>query len=93
MDAHAQIGLEKLDGKLQRMLDTIESVKDRQEGMADDISAIKEAVYNPDEGLYARVRELETWKATQTKLMWILVTASIGVIAAMFSGVSISVGP
>jgi hypothetical protein len=30
-----------------------------QERMGDDISKIKEAVYNPDEGLYARLRALE----------------------------------
>lgn len=93
MTYNVEAVMEKLDGKLTRMLDTIESVKDRQEGMADDISAIKEAVYNPDEGLYARVRELETWKSTQTKLMWILITAATGAMAAMFSGVSVSVIP
>tara|TARA_Y100001963_G_scaffold155035_1_gene245140 strand:- start:3773 stop:4054 length:282 start_codon:yes stop_codon:yes gene_type:complete len=93
MEASTEVGLQKLDGKLQRMLDTIETVKERQEGMADDITKIKEAVYNPDEGLYARVRELESWKSTQTKLMWILVTASVGVIAALLTGVNISVGP
>ena len=79
---NTEVGLEKLDGKLTRMLDTIEAVKDRQDGMADDLTKIKEAVYNPDQGLYARVRELESWKKTQAKLMWMVVTAAIGVAAA-----------
>ncbi len=87
---NTEVGLEKLDGKLTRMLDTIEAVKDRQDGMADDLTKIKEAVYNPDQGLYARVRELESWKKTQAKLMWMVVTAAIGVaaaaVAAGFSG-------
>lgn len=93
MSYNEAVAMEKLDGKLTRMLDTIETVKERQEGMADDISKIKEAVYNPDEGLYARVRELESWKSTQTKLMWILVTAAVGAITAMLAGVSVSLVP
>ena len=40
-------------------MDGIDAVKDKQEEMADDIAKIKEAVYNPDEGLYARIRLLE----------------------------------
>ena len=46
-----------LNGKIQRMVDVIEMVKDRQEDMATDITQIKEAVYHPDEGIYARLRE------------------------------------
>ena len=34
----------------------IEAVKEKQEEMSEDVSKIKEAVYNPDEGLYARIR-------------------------------------
>ena len=45
--------------------------------MADDISKIKEAVYNPDSGLYARLRELESWKQTSTRIIWMVVTAVI----------------
>ncbi len=54
--------LVELNGKFERLMDAIDGVKDRQEDMADDIAKIKEAVYNPDEGLYARLRALETWK-------------------------------
>jgi hypothetical protein len=43
-------------------------VKEKQDQMADDIAKIKEAVYNPDEGLYARLRQLEAWKSTSSKL-------------------------
>ena len=41
------------------MKQAIDTVKDKQEEMAEDIAKIKEAVYNPDSGLYARLRELE----------------------------------
>ena len=79
---NTEVGLEKLDGKLTRMLDTIEAVKDRQDGMADDLTKIKEAVYNPDEGLYARLRELEQWKESQSKIQWAVITTVIGLVAA-----------
>ena len=85
-DTTGMQALLKLDGKMGRLMDAIETVKDRQEGMADDISKIKEAVYNPDEGLYARVRMLESWKQTHSKLMWILVSSTVGLVsAAIFS--------
>ena len=46
--------------------------------MAEDIVKIKEAVYNPDEGIYARIRELESFKRQVSKVLWILMTALIG---------------
>ena len=49
--ASVQIDLLNLDSKLQRLMDGIEIVKDKQELMAEDVSKIKEAVYNPDEGI------------------------------------------
>jgi len=77
-----QVDLVELDGKLQRMMDGIEIVKERQEDMADDIAKIKEAVYNPDEGIYARLRELENWKKTSSRLIWLIITTSMGVLTA-----------
>jgi hypothetical protein len=82
-DTNMKIDLIELDGKLQRMMDGIDTVKERQGIMADDISKIKEAVYNPDEGIYTRLRELENWKKTQSKLMWILVTSAMGIFTAI----------
>ena len=64
-----------LNAKMERLMLGIDSVKDKQDTMADDISKIKEAVYNPDEGLYARLRELEVWKKNATKLLLIITTA------------------
>ena len=59
------------------MLQAIDTVKEKQEEMADDIGKIKEAVYNPDEGLYARLRELESWKETSSRLLWMVITAVV----------------
>ena len=65
----------EINGKFDQMLQSIDVVKDKQEEMADDISKIKEAVYNPDSGLYARLRELESWKETSTRIIWMVVSA------------------
>ena len=57
-------------------------MKDKQEEMAEDCAKIKEAVYNPDQGLYARLRELEAWKRTSSKMIWTLFTTVVGLIGA-----------
>ncbi len=67
-----------LDKKVDRMLSSIENLKEKQDDVAKDISKIKEAVYHPDEGIYARLKVIETWKENQTKATWIAVTAIIG---------------
>jgi len=62
----------EISGKLQRMMDGIDTLKDRQEEMAADVAKIKEAVYHPDEGLYARLRELEQWKRNSSRIIWLM---------------------
>ena len=71
-----------LNAKMEKMMHGIDSVKEKQDTMADDITKIKEAVYNPDEGLYARLRELEVWKKNATELLWLIVTALVGLSTA-----------
>ncbi len=70
----------EISSKLQNLLD-------KQEELADNISKIKEAVYNPDSGLYARLKELdmriqqvESWKATNTKIMWVVGSSVLGLL-------------
>ena len=79
-----------LNAKMERLMLGIDSVKDKQDTMADDISKIKEAVYNPDEGLYARLRELEAWKKSSAKLIWIIITAMIGLSTASLWSMMVS---
>ena len=67
----------EMNGKLERMMDGIDAVKDKQDEMALDIGKIKEAVYNPDEGIYARMRELEQWKKTSSRMIWILTVGGV----------------
>jgi hypothetical protein len=60
---------------------------DKQDELAENISKIKEAVYNPDKGLYARLNKLDTrlealedWKTSNIKILWIVVTVTIGLL-------------
>ena len=68
----------RLESQIQRMMDGIDVVKVDLEAMAQDISKIKEAVYNPDEGIYARIRSLEAWKSTSARITWIMFTSIVG---------------
>jgi hypothetical protein len=60
---------------------------DKQDELGENISKIKEAVYNPDTGLYARLTKLdsrldglEEWKSNNTKILWIIITVSVGLV-------------
>lgn len=60
---------------------------DKQDELGENISKIKEAVYNPDNGLYARLSKLdarldvlEDWKQNNSKVLWIMVTVGIGLV-------------
>tara|TARA_R110000824_G_scaffold195992_2_gene378970 strand:- start:3693 stop:3974 length:282 start_codon:yes stop_codon:yes gene_type:complete len=78
-----QIDLVEIDGKLQRLVDVIEMIKASQEQVAENVSEIKKAVYGPDTGIYARIRELESWKSAQTKLVWLAATSLLGIFTAI----------
>ena len=60
---------------------------DKQDELAENISKIKEAVYNPDQGLYARLTRLdarlemlEVWKRNNTKVLWIVISIGVGLV-------------
>ena len=61
---------------------------DKQDELAENIAKIKDAVYDPDKGLYARLSRLdarldalESWKDNNTKIVWIGITVGIGLVA------------
>ena len=68
--------------KLDKVCSGIDVVQGKQQEMSEDIAKIKEAVYNPDSGLYARLRALEQWKENQAKIQWTLTTTVIGLVLA-----------
>jgi len=65
-----------------KIVDSLETVKETQARMCDDISKIKEAVYNPDTGLYARLRTLEDDNKSKNKFLWLLLSMAIGSMGA-----------
>ena len=67
-----------LDKKVDRMMSSIDNLKEKQDDVAKDITKIKEAVYHPDDGIYARLKVIENWKENQTKATWIALTTVIG---------------
>tara|TARA_Y100000310_G_scaffold205020_1_gene205313 strand:+ start:97 stop:372 length:276 start_codon:yes stop_codon:yes gene_type:complete len=69
--SNTDILLVELSNKIQVLLD-------KHEEMAENIAKIKEAIYNPDQGLYARIRELETWKENYSRIIWLVLTSIIG---------------
>tara|TARA_R110002020_G_scaffold173273_1_gene364078 strand:+ start:149 stop:439 length:291 start_codon:yes stop_codon:yes gene_type:complete len=75
------VGFTELKGQLSRIEDMMRVIKERNEEMADDISKIKEAIYNPDQGIYSRLKELESWKEGISKVLWIGATGIIGSMA------------
>ena len=81
MDDHTETLIE-LNSKLTQLLSGIDALTKNQERMCEDISKIKEAVYNPDQGIYARLRELENWKSSSSKVIWMLVASIVGLSTA-----------
>ena len=59
----------------------IQRMADKQDEMLDDVKKIKEAMYNPEQGLYARVRDLEQWQQGISKVIWAFGFAVIGLTA------------
>jgi len=77
-----KIDIVELGGKLDRMADNIEVVKQRCEEMAISLGSVKKAVYDPDQGLYARLREIEQWKENTSRIIWVITTSIIGLAVA-----------
>ena len=74
-DIHHTETLIELNSKLERLLTGIELLSQNQERMAEDLSKIEEdisKIRDPDEGLYARLRALEQWRASTVKIQWVV---------------------
>tara|TARA_Y100001938_G_C7939938_1_gene353780 strand:+ start:90 stop:371 length:282 start_codon:yes stop_codon:yes gene_type:complete len=64
----------------EKIIDSLETMKETQGRICGDISKIKEAVYNPDQGLYARIRTLEEESKSRGKVLWLLFSVGLGAI-------------
>ena len=66
----------------QKLLSGIDSIKDNQVEAVAAIVEIKEAIFDPDKGLFSRVKEVESWKSGSSKLLWIITTSTVGLVLA-----------
>ena len=73
----------EMQSKLDKICNGMDVMQNKQEEMSQDIAKIKEAVYNPDEGLYARLRALEQWKENQSRVQWLVTSGVIMLILKM----------
>jgi len=55
----------------------MDDIKEKQEEMTSIINRVEKSLYEPDAGLYARVRDLEQWKRNQSKMMAMVGTATL----------------
>jgi hypothetical protein len=78
----SDIKLENLSQRVEfledKIMDSLEAVKETQEKMGEDISKIKEAMYNPDAGVYARLKIVEEQRKNSSRLVWFLFTLIVG---------------
>jgi len=65
-----------------KIMDNLEIVRENQEKMVSDITKIKEAMYNPDAGLYARLKVVEEQRKNTNRLIWFLFTMFVGTVGA-----------
>ena len=77
-----KIDIVELGGKIDRMIDNLHAVRERCDEIAICVNKVKKAVYEPDQGLYARLRELEQWKEQASRFLWVITTSIVGLITA-----------
>tara|TARA_R110002060_G_scaffold32543_1_gene43135 strand:+ start:164 stop:466 length:303 start_codon:yes stop_codon:yes gene_type:complete len=66
----------------EKLLSGLEVINNNQNQMGEDVAKIKEAVYNPDVGLYARLRIVEEEKKRASKLGWLVLSVFVGTFGA-----------
>ena len=81
--------LQSLKGTLIEINHELKSMVQKQEELHSDIRDVKSAIYNPDSGLYSRIRDaderikdLEKWQGNVTKILWTIATTVTGLVAA-----------
>ena len=89
--------MSNLDAKIDLLGVGITNVASEIDTMSEDISKIKEAMYNPDQGLYdrqaqleARIQQLETWKQGNVKVVWAIVSLTIALVMNSIWGMIVS---
>ena len=85
------------DGRIDRLMDLLTALREGQDNSAEKLERIYKALYDPDAGLYARIRnneaeidELKNFKASMSKLTWFLTSTTVGLaLKFLFDSVTI----
>ena len=72
--------LQQISTAILEIKNDIERIAEKQDEMIIDVKEVKKAIYNPDSGLYARLRALEQWKESQAKIQWGVIMAVVGLV-------------
>ena len=70
----------ELKAAIMELTVNIKHMDTKQDEMLQDVKSIKEAIYNPETGLYARVRTLEQWQDNMSKVIWSFGLGFVGLI-------------
>jgi archaellum component FlaC len=62
--------IQSINETLIRMEHTLDNLTHMQNATHTDVRDIKNAIYNPDNGLYSRVKDLESWQRNVSKVLW-----------------------
>ena len=80
-----EVTVVRLDSKMDRMADSVETIKNTQVEMNEKLTNLGKAIYNPDEGLYARIKnqeaeieDLKVFQSNITKFLWLDTPAITG---------------
>ena len=70
----------EVKGALELLAVKMDDIKEKQEEVAAIVNRVEKSLYEPDQGLYARVRDLEQWKKSQSKMMMMVGTATLSMV-------------
>jgi hypothetical protein len=73
--------MDEIKCALMEFIVNIKHMDIKQDQMIDDLKIIKEAIYNPETGLYARVRDLEQWQEGMSKVIWTVGLGFLGLVS------------
>ena len=82
-----EVTVVRLDAKMDRISDSVDAIRSTQAEMNEKLTNFGKAIYNPDEGIYARIKDqeaeiadLKVFQSNITRFLWIVTTAITGIL-------------
>jgi|TARA_R110000796_G_scaffold24463_2_gene69768 predicted nucleic acid-binding Zn-ribbon protein len=76
--------MQELKDAIVNLTHQIERMSDKQDSMITDVRQIKDAIYNPEQGLYARIRDLEQWQVGLSRTIWLIGSSLLALMVKTF---------